>query len=97
MRFFVSVQYDMVIDPDRQLMQESFVANQGIPRISGCPPRCDLGCKTKKSTGYSQESTKMMRSSKILSGLMVDLSACSKMVGVGLRLVTQVFLQFQLS
>ena len=81
MRFFVLVPSDMVIDTDRQLMQASAVANQGLPRISGCPPSYDLGCKTKKSVGYSQESTEMTRSSKIPSGLMVDLSSSSKWWG----------------
>ena len=92
MRFFISVPYDMVIDPDRQLMQASVVANQGLPRINGCPPRCDLRCKTKKLARYSQESTEITRSSKIPSGLIVDLFPSSKMVGVGLRLVSPSFL-----
>ena len=92
MRFLVSVPSDMVIDLDRQLMQALVVANQGLPRINGCPPSYDLGCKTNKLAGYSQESTEMMRSSKIPSGLMVDLLANSKMVGVGLRLVSPSFL-----
>ena len=92
MRFFISVPYDMVIEPDRQLMQASAVANQGLPRINGCPSSCDLGCKNKKLAGYSQESTVIMRSSKIPSGLIVDLSASYKMVGVGLRLASPSFL-----
>ena len=72
-------------------MQASVVANQGLPRISGCPPSYELGCKTKKSTRYSHESTETMRSSKIPSGLIVDLSASSRMVGVGRRLVSPSF------
>ena len=92
MRLFISVPSDMVIDPDRQLMQASAVANQGLPRINGCPPSYDLGCKTKNSAGYSHESTEIMRSSNIPSGLIVDQFASSKMVGVGLRLVSPSFL-----
>ena len=92
MRLLVSVPSDMVIYPDRQLMQASAVANQGLPRINGCPPSCNLGCKTKKSARYSHESTEMTRSSRIPSGLMVDLSTSSKTVGVGLRLVSSSFL-----
>ena len=92
MRILVFVSSDIVMDPDRQLMQASAVANQGLPRINGCPPNCDLGCNTKKSAGYSHESTEMTRSSRIPSGLMVDLSANSKIVGVGLRLVSPSFL-----
>src|SRR5713101_2760430 len=77
-RFLVSIPSDIIIDPDRQLMQASAVANHGLPRINGCPPSCDFGCNTKKSAGYSHESTDITRSSKIPSGLMVDLSANSK-------------------
>ena len=83
MRLLVSVPSDIVMDPDRQLLQASAVANQGLPRINGCPPSYDFGCNTKKSAGYSHESTEMTRSSRIPLGLMVDLSANSKMVGVG--------------
>ena len=72
-------------------MQASAMANQGLPRINGCPPSCDFGCNTKKSAGYSHESTEMTRSSRIPSGLMVDLSTNSKMVGVGLILVSPIF------
>ena len=92
MRFLVLVPLDMVIDLDRKLMQALAVANQGLSKINGCPPSCDFGCKTKKSAGYSHESTEMTRSSRIPSGLMVDLSASSKTVGVGLRLVSSSFL-----
>ena len=53
----------MVIEPGQQLMQASSIANQGLPRINGCPPSYDLGCRTKKSAGYSHESTEMTRSS----------------------------------
>ena len=72
-------------------MQAYVVANQGLPKINGCPPNCDLGCKTKKLVGYSHESTKMMRSSNIPSGLIVDLSSSSKMVGIGRILVSPSF------
>ena len=78
MRFFISVPSDMVIDPDRQLMQALAVANQGLPRFNECPPSYDLGFKTKKLVGYSQDSTEITRSSNIPSGLIVDLSASSK-------------------
>ena len=72
-------------------MQASVVANQDLPKISRCPPSCELGCKTKKLVGYSHESTKMTRSSKIPLGLIVDLSPSYKMVGVGKRLVIPSF------
>ena len=60
-------------------MQASAVANQGLPRLSECPPSCDLACRTKKSP-------------KIPSVLMVDLYASYRTVGVGLRLVSPSFL-----
>ena len=53
---------DMVIDTDRQLMQASTMDNQGLLRINGCTPSYDFSCKTKKSVGYSHESTEMTRS-----------------------------------
>ena len=81
----------MAIDRDQQPMQASVVAIQGLPRISGCPPSYDLGCKTKKSAGYSHESTEATRSSNIPSGLIVDLSTSSRMVGVGRILVSPSF------
>ena len=92
MRFLVSMPLDMVMDLDRQLMQASAVANQCLPRINGCPPSYDFGCKTKKSAGYSHESTEMMRSSRIYLVLMVYRSTISKTVGAGLILVSPSFL-----
>jgi hypothetical protein len=43
----------------------------------------DLGCRTKKSTGYSQESMDTISSSNTPSSLIFDLSTSSKTVGVG--------------
>ena len=80
------------MDPNLHIKHASDVANHGLPKINGCPPSYDLGCKTKKSAGYSQESTEMTRSSRIPSVLMVDLSAGSEIVGVGLILVIPSFL-----
>lgn len=50
------------------------------------PPEGVLGCKTIKSTGYSHESKETITSSNIPFGLILDLSAHSKTVGVGRRL-----------
>ena len=72
-------------------MYASIVAIHGLPKINGCPPSCDLGYKTTKPVGYSHESTETSRSSTIHSGLIVDLSSISSMVGVGLRLVNPSF------
>lgn len=73
----------MVIDMDLQLMKASTVANQGFPNIKGWPPSRVLGCKTTKSSGYSQESTEITMSSITPSGLMVDWSGNSRIVRVG--------------
>jgi hypothetical protein len=70
----------------RQLMNASTVANQGLPKIKGCPPKLDLGCRIMKSTGYSQESRETMMSSITPSCLIFYLSASSNTVGVGRRL-----------
>jgi hypothetical protein len=59
------------------------VVNHGRPRIRGWPPRLDLGCNTKKSAGYSHESTEITKSSIAPSGLMVERSTNSRTVGVG--------------
>ena len=68
------------------------VASHGLPKINGCPPRYDLGYKRTKSTGYSHDSMKTNRSSRIPSGLIVDLSTIANMVEVGLRLASPNFL-----
>jgi hypothetical protein len=73
----------MVMELDIQPMKASTVANHGRPRIRGWPPRLVLGCKMTKSVGYSHESTKMTKSSITPSGLMVEQSTNSKIVGVG--------------
>lgn len=76
----------MYISPDLQLMKASTVASQGLPKISGCPPRLLLGVKIIKSTGYSQESKETEISSNTPSGLIIDrFASCSK-VGVKIRL-----------
>ena len=73
----------MVMEPDMQPMKPSTVANHGHPRIRGWPLRRDLGCKKTKSAGYSHESTEINKSSITPSGLMVEKSTNSKIVGVG--------------
>jgi hypothetical protein len=71
------------MEPDLQPMKASAIANHGHPRIRGWPPRWDLGCKMTKSAGYSHESTEMTKSSITPSGLMVERSTNSRIVGVG--------------
>jgi hypothetical protein len=64
-------------------MKESVVANHGLPRIRGWPPRWVLGCNTTKSVGYSHESTEITRLLITPYGLIVERSTNSKIVGVG--------------
>jgi hypothetical protein len=64
-------------------MKVSTVANHGRPRIRGWPPRLDLGCNMTKSIGYSHESIEITKSSITPSGLMVERSTNSRIVGVG--------------
>ena len=68
-------------------MKASAVASQGLPKISGCPPRLLLGVKIMKSTRYSQESKELEISSNTPSGLIIDISASCSKVGVKRRLV----------
>ena len=58
------------------------MASQGLPNMSGCPPRLFLGVKIMKSTGYSQESKDTEISSNTPFGLITDLSANCSNVGV---------------
>ena len=67
-------------------MKALVVANQGLPNISGCPPRLFLGVKIIKSIGYSQESKDTEIYSNTTSGLITDLSVNCSNVGVYRRL-----------
>lgn len=59
------------------------MANHGLPRIKGWPPRFVFGYKIRKSTGYLYESKEIMISSSIPSGTNLYLFASSKIVVVG--------------
>ena len=76
----------MYISPDLQLMKASVVASQGLPKMSGCPPKLLLGVKSMKSIGYSQESKETEISSNTPSGLIIDLFVSYSKVGVKRRL-----------
>lgn len=73
--------YDLL--PDLHPMKASAMANHGLPRIKGWPPKLVFGCKIIKSTGYSQESKETIMYSSIPSGTTLDLSASSKLAVVG--------------
>ena len=74
------------MSPALHLTNASTVAIHGLPNTTGCPLDADLGYKTKKSMGYSHESRDTISSSNTPSGLILDRSASSSMVGVGRRL-----------
>jgi hypothetical protein len=76
------------MDLDLQLMNALVVANQGLPKIKGCPSRRVLGCSTRKSAGYSQESTDKMVSSRTPYRRILDQSMSFNTMGVGLMLVS---------
>ncbi len=77
--FFVELRLEIYMSPDLQLIKASAMANQGLPNMSGCPPRLFLGVKILKSTGHSQESKDTEISYSTPSGLITNLSAsCSK-------------------
>ena len=89
--FLMVLPSEIVMDLDLQLMYASVVASHGLPKINGCLPSCELGCKTTKSAGYSHESTETTTSSTTPSLMQVDLSAISSMVGVGLILASLIY------
>ena len=63
-------------------MKPPTVANQGLPRINGCPHKLFLGVKIMKLIGYSQEYKDTQTSSNTPSSLITDLSANCNSVGV---------------
>ena len=75
---FLSSPCEIIMLPDLHPIKASAVANHGLPKIRGCPPKFVFGCKIRKSTGYSHESKETMISSNIPSGTTLDLSASSK-------------------
>ena len=79
---FVEFPSEIYMSPDLQLIKASVVANQGLPNMSGCPPRLFFGVKIMKSIGYSQESKDTYMSSNTPSGLITDLLANCNSVGV---------------
>lgn len=84
---FLSSPCARIVLPDLHPMKAYVVANHGLPRIKGWPPRFVFGCKIRKSTRYSHESKETMMSSNIPFGTTVDLFVSSKIVVVGQILV----------
>lgn len=83
----------IVMFPIRYPIFASVVANYGLPNIRGCPSSLFLGLITKTSTGYSQESTWTIMSSRVPSSLTTNLSANSNNVEVGFKAVILKILQ----
>jgi hypothetical protein len=83
--FFIESPFDMVISPSLQPINALAMANQGLPKITGCPLVGSFEWITRKSIGYSHEAKLTMISSNIPSGITFVLYANSKIVGVGLR------------
>ena len=79
---FLSFMCDMIILPDLHPINASIMSNHSLSIINGWPPKFDFGCRTRKSTGYSQESKETMISSSTFSGTTLDLLASSKIVVV---------------
>ena len=82
MNFLVEFQSEIYISPDLHLMNASAVANQGLPNISGFPPRFLFGVRIIKSAGYSKESKDTEIFSNTSSSLITDLSGNYSNVGV---------------
>jgi len=80
--FLVELPSEINISPDLQLIKASDIANHGLPRINGCPPKLFLKVKIIKSIGYSKEYKEIDTSSNTPSGLITDLSANYSNVGV---------------
>ena len=83
--FLVLTPSDIVIFPYRHAMHASVVANQGLPKINGYPPKVPLGNNTTKCEGKFRESKVTMISSIIQLGLIVELSTNWSIVGVSLN------------
>jgi hypothetical protein len=59
------------------------ISSHSHPNINGFPSSLLIGLKTRKSAGYSQESTEIAMSFNVPTGLTIDLSANSNIVEVG--------------
>jgi hypothetical protein len=78
----------------RHPMYASVVGSHGCPNINGCPLSLLLGLITRKSVGYSQDSTEIAMSSNVLTGLTTDLSSNYNIVEVGSKELIPKTLQF---
>lgn len=72
------------------------MANHGLLKIRGCPPKFVFGCKMRKSTRYSHESKETIISSSIPYGTTLDLSSNSRIVEVDLMLFKYRYISCQI-
>jgi hypothetical protein len=84
-RFFIELPLEIVIFHVRHPMYAFVVASHGYPNINGCPSSLLLGLITRKSAGYSQESTEIFMYCNVPTSLTIDLSTNSNIVEVGLK------------
>ena len=92
-RFFIALPLTIVMFLVQHPMYASFVASHGRPNINGCPSSQLLGLITKKSSGYSQDSTEIAMSCNLPTGFTTDLSMSSNIVEVGSKEVIHRTLQ----
>jgi len=83
--FFITSPFDMVISLDLHRMKASVVANHGLRRITERPSMLVLGWINRKYTGYLQKSKVTSVSSRTPTGLTLNLSKSSSIMGVGQR------------
>lgn len=81
--YFLSFPFDMIILPYLHPIKASDVANHGLSRIKGWPPKFYFGCRTRKSTRYFEESKETMIYSSTPSRTTLDLSTSSKIMAIG--------------
>jgi hypothetical protein len=92
-RFFVALLLEIFILVMRHPMYASVVFSHGHPSINGCPSSLLLGLITKKSYGYSQESTEIAMYCNVPTGLTTNLSPNSNIIEVVSKEVIPMTLQ----
>jgi hypothetical protein len=93
MRFFVALPLTIFMLHVRRPMYAFVVASHGLPNINGCPSSLLLMLITRKSTGYSQESTRISISCNVSSSLTTDISTSYNIIEVGSKEVIPRMLQ----
>jgi len=92
-RFFITLPLSIVMFHVRHPMYAYVIYSHGHRNINGCPLSLLLGLITRKSARYSQESTDIVMSYNVPTGLTVDLSTSSNIIEVGSKEVIPKTLQ----